>query len=258
VTVPVDASARGYRLAAGSALAFLAGVPAAIGVTSFITHKGEIDWTKAAVGIGFVVLAVFSGVWLILRVKSPPDEPAGQELDDANLATYEGGPDVTYATLTKRLEQLQDGLNDEEDAKEKQRLKDSYIATSAAQGRLRAYVKGAKLHEQIFSRWTGVALVLSVVFAAVGCFLLAVAHKPETAAASTVKVVAVTLTAPQAKTLGCPKTKFTALRVGGTDKQPQVLPLGISCTTGAYLKLNVGASKPTAQQISDVKATATP
>jgi hypothetical protein len=41
----------------------------------------------------------------------------------------------------------------------------------------------------------------------------------------------------------CATATFTALRVGGTDEEPQVVPLSTSCVAGSLLQLKVGAKE---------------
>jgi hypothetical protein len=61
------------------------------------------------------------------------------------------------------------------------------------------------------------------------------------AAAAT--VVDVQLTGDGKRLLGCPTSKFQALKVGGADNAPQIVPLNVRCEAGALLELTVAEKR---------------
>lgn len=254
LTAEIVGSADSYRRLGEIFVSVLAFLPTAALVTSLIKAPGEegLDETKLALGLACAVLAVAFGVAVAVAVRAPV-ELNGKDLEDFDMATLVGSNQRDYSSVLRRIDQVGDSLAGELTAAQRQRDEAQLKALTSTLRRVHL-VATARALKKRFSDPRLIALAaLALVFAAASVGLLALAPKPKAAeAAAGPTVVKVKLTEKGKQTLGCPTTSFSGLKVGGTDDEPQLVPLRIECTAGDLLNVKVAEKDGLA---TEVKAT---
>jgi hypothetical protein len=252
LTTEVAGSAEGYRKLGEIFVSALAAIPTATLVTTLIRAPGDAglhEW-KLAVGLALAALALVLGVLLAVWLRTPV-EVSRDSLEKFSMTrVFTNQP--SYARLLDRIDQLDDKLAT---TTEKERpVVERHLA--AVRGTLRnvqllatADQLRARIARPKTRNFAGGALLA----AAAAVFFLASAPKPkpaEASSAATTSVVKVTLTPAGMKKLGCPSSTFNALKVGGTDIAPSVVPLhGVNCSAGDYLTLKIAEKEGLATEV---------
>lgn len=243
LTAEVIGSTESYRKLGEIFVSVLAAVPAATLLTSLIRAPGEegLNGLSLGFGLGCAAVALLVSVWLVVYMRQPIEIKYG-ELKDFDIRRVLGTNQENFEGLLRRIDQLHDdqadagsyGGSDAERAATDRSLK-AVLRTLQS---VHLLATTDKLRKRVNSAGPWWLASCAVVASAAAVFFLATAVKPKSDD-SPKPVVKVTLTDAGAKQLGCPTKTFTALKLGGTDTEPQIVPIdGTKCTAGTYLKLN--------------------
>ena len=241
----VDA-AKGYRTAASGLVAALALAPLVTVLGSLVALPDDHEWSKATVIVAgvLIVVSVLTGLYLSVWLRLPV------ELQDTDTAIKDFPmsriPWLRYSTFAE-LRSGQKDLVDRHPRSADENLDlQGHNQTIAAVYRLAtASVLGQRIRSTRVIVGTGVAVLAGV--AAVVALILAPQPTEES---QEIRLVSVTLKDPAVKRFGCSAKTFTALRVSGTDDEPQVVPLSVTCKSG-LLKLKT--EKKATATVADVK-----
>ncbi|MDP8908557.1 MAG: hypothetical protein M3N47_05455 [Chloroflexota bacterium] len=256
LTTEVIGSTESYRRLGEVLVSVLAALPSATLLTSLIRAPGDagLDETKLIAGVVCAAIAVATGVALAIWLRSPVTVNA-QELKNEDFKQLVLTSQDNYDELLERIKEAGVDINDAETESERTKAQGQMKALLATLRRLQLVATATKLRKRVFD-WRTIALALgSLAFAAAAIALLALAPKPKAADAATT-VVEVRLTAEGARLLKCPTSDFKALRVGGTDDVPQVVPLNIECKAGALLELKTAAKAGTTLKVTEAEPVA--
>jgi len=257
LTTEIVGSGEAYRRVGEIFVSVLAALPAAAFVTSLIKAPGETGLEEGWLmgGLAAAVAAVGFGIIVALRVRAPV-ELSKSELENFPMQTIIGTNQPTYDRLLERIDQLGDALAAAEGEAQKKRVERRLNAAVATLRRVHLVATAKELKKRSLDELTIGCTAAALIAAGFAAFALALAPKPkpsEPGPAAT--VVDVTLTPDGAKSLGCPTDVFAALKVGGTETEPQVVPLGgVDCEAGDLLKLKVAEEEGTAQEVKAVDA----
>jgi hypothetical protein len=256
LTTEVVGSAESYRKLGEIFVSALAAIPTATLVTTLISAPGDAglhDW-KLAAGIALAALAIVIGVQLAIWLRTPV-EVTREALTRFPMQRVIGTSQDSYDELLTRIGELQDALATADDAK-RPTVERHFQAVVATLRNVQLLATADALRARVLHWKTQALAGAALIAAAAAIFFLATAPKPKPTekAAAGPTVVKVTLTTAGAKKLGCPKTTFNALKHGGTDTEPQVVPLdGLRCTAGDYLTLKVAEKEGLATEVKAVE-----
>jgi hypothetical protein len=251
LTTEIIGSAESYRRVGEVFVSVLAALPSLTLLTSLIRAPGDagLDEVRLVAGVVCAALAVLCGVTLTIRLRAPVTagrtELAALDFRELVLTNQD-----SYEELLERIDEVGDAIADSRTtAAERKRHQAQLTALLATLRQAQLLVTAKKLRQRVLDRMTiGLALA-SLGFVTAAIAFLALAPKPEAAATAGTTVVQVELTSQGAKLLGCPRS-FSALRVGGTDDAPQVVPLGVSCKAGQLIELVVAERTGTASKVA--------
>lgn len=252
LTKEVVGSADSYRRLGEIFVSALAAIPTATLLTTLIRAPGDAglhDW-KLALGLALAAIALVLGVLLSVWLRTPT-EIGRQALQEFDMSRIVGTSQPTYERLLARIEQLEDKLATATDA-ERPATDRHLRAVLATLRNVHLIAIADALRKRVLSTTTQGLAGSALITAAAAVFFLATAPKPKAAEATATgpSVVSVALTSDGAKKLGCSKAKFSALRLGGSDTEPQVVPLGrVTCTAGPYLTLKVAEKEGLASEV---------
>jgi hypothetical protein len=243
-------SVASYRRLGQVYVTLLAGIPGATLLAGIIKAPGEngFDAWDLVIGLVLVAIAVALGLTLVTWLRAPIELKDG-DLEGFEMARILGARHAKYNDLLGHIQRLANTAN----------LSSAARADLANSAKVRRQVFQLAAADRMRSRvlnWKTALLVgSSLAFITAGVALLALAPKPKTSGdKSAVSVVTVKLTPAGKKAFGCSTEDFSALRIGGTDDAPQVVPLGTTCTKGSLLALTVGTEKKSATSAKTVTA----
>ncbi len=247
----VVGSTESYRRLGEVLVSALAALPGATLLTSLIRAPGDtgLDETKLVVGVICAAVAVGVGVTLAMWLRAPVSVTV-QELKKQDFTQLVLTSQDNYEELLQRIEEAGADIRDAKNEPERAKAQAQMSALLATLRRVQLVATANKLRERVLN-WKTITLALAALaFAAAAVALLALAPKPKAADAAAATVVDVQLTSDGQRLLGCPTSKFQALKVGGEDEAPQVVPLNVRCEAGALLKLTVAEKEGTAMKVS--------
>jgi hypothetical protein len=255
LSTEVVGSADSYRKQGQIFVSALAAIPTATLITTLIRAPGDAgleEW-KLAVGLSLAAVALAIGVWLALWLRAPV-EISRQTLKDFPMHRVVGTGQRSYGEVLTRINELREKLAEADHKLPNEERR--YRAVLATLRSVQLLATADALRSRVTDKKTQLLAAGALVAAGGAVFFLASTPKPkapETAAAA--PVVKVTLTEAGVKTLGCSKPTFDALKIGGTETEPQVVPLGqVTCTAGTYLTLPIAAKEALATDATPVKA----
>lgn len=256
LTAEVTGSADSYQKTGQIFISVLAALPGVALLTSLVRAPGEAGLDEKALifGVLAAVVAVGFGVALALRLRAPVTVAAA-ELERFDLRRILATNQEDYRGLLRRIDQLGDqvaSITDPEERKPYERRLDAVLQTLR---RVHLVATADELRRRVHARETIALAGAALLAAAVAVVGLALAPKPKADPATSPSLVQVALTEDGATRLGCSTRSFTALRLGGTDDAPQVLPLGVTCTAGRLLDLKVAEKDGLATTVEPVKST---
>jgi hypothetical protein len=240
-------AAAGYRKVGDLLVAFLTAAPAATVLTGLVALPDGSEWDEEllAVGLGLAGIAVCVGLAVAAWLRSPVAlTDTSSEVTKFTMARVLGGTG-TYSDLTTNIVDLL-GLNTRTTDQETE-LKNS-MAQRLAVYRL---ATADALADRVKSFWViaGMLVAIAAGLSAIG--VLAVAPKPTSAGGT--DIVAVTLTPEGQAVFDCDADSFIAIRVGGGEDDPEVVPLGVECTAGAALALSLEKGNGSASKVEKVE-----
>jgi hypothetical protein len=253
LTTEVVGSAESYRKQGQIFVSALAAIPAATLLTSLIRAPGDSgleDW-KLALGLTFAAAALALGVWLALHLRAPV-EISREALMNFPMHRIVGTGQEGYEELLTRINQLRETLADAGDKLPAEERR--FHAVLATLRSVHLLATADALRRRVTDKTTLGLAGVSLALAAAAVFFLATAPKPKAAekAAGGPAVVKVALTPAAVTQLGCPKSTFNALKLGGSETEPQVIPLGgVKCAAGDYLTFAI--KKAPAAEVTAVK-----
>jgi hypothetical protein len=249
------ASAASYRRVGQIFTAVLAGIPTIAVLGSLIRAPGDAGFDEGRLIAGLAAVAVSVGIAVALAIvlRLPVDVRDG----DADVRSFDmsrvlGARSPTYEALLSDIRGLTGNPNPSPESdkglKAAVQIRQRVFQLVAAD-RMRAKVGGPD----------AIGLFIgTLVFAVIGVFFLATAPKPKASEATAVKLVTVTLTPDGQTALGCEVQSFTALKVGGSDTEPVVVPFDTQCTKGKLLTLTVGETEKLAEKVEAVTPSEVP
>jgi hypothetical protein len=259
LTREIVGSGEAYRKLGEIFVSVLAAIPGAALITGLIKApaEGGLDELHLALGLGAAMLAVGLGALLAFRVRAPVE--IGQaELRAVDLGTIVGTTQESYDRLSDRIDQVEAEISnlpdDTTDDVRKARWAefDSLVATLR---QVQLVATSREVRKRIDHDDTRALAFFALVAAGVATFFLAIApvENTEVTAVTAVTVELATdaedetALTPAAEALGCSTPTFAALKIGGTDEAPEVLPLGdVTCEAGTILKLATDGDKKSA------------
>jgi hypothetical protein len=235
-----------------SALAALPGITL---LTSLVRAPGDagLDHDFVIAGVGCAAAAVAVGIGLAVWIRAPV------ELDRNAISNLDwklvlGTNQLSYDRLLDRIDQLGDQIVRTTNQKEREVYARRRNAVLATLRRVHLLATAKAMRARVLSAETIVMATAALGLAAAAVTLLALAPNPKTEAPGGPTVVDIKLTPTGQSKLGCPTDSFAALKVGGTDTEPQVIPIGgITCEAGGFLQIKVAEQQGLATKISAAK-----
>jgi hypothetical protein len=240
-------AAKGYRTAAEALVAGLALAPLLTALGGMLTLPEDWDWSLPWLIAAAVLLSasVLAGLYVSVRLREPVElTDTSPQISAFNMSRIPSAPFDSFGAL-------RDGQTDLL----------GVTLTDAQKLELRAYnamisdvyelATASELGARIRHRKIKGAVAIAVIGAFSAVIALLLAPHPLEAKAQDVRLVSVTLEPAAVKKLGCDSDTFDALRVGGTDDKPIVVPIRGTCDTN-LLELTVKENK-TATSVKDAK-----
>ncbi|MEU9786915.1 hypothetical protein AB0H92_39185 [Streptomyces phaeochromogenes] len=240
LTAEVIGSTESYRKLGEVFVSVLAAVPAATLLTTLIRAPGEegLNGWRLGWGLACAAAALLASVFLAVYLRQPI-EIKHDELNSFDIKRVLDTRQDDFKGLIGRIDQLHQSYTAARSDTERADAERSLRGVLKTLQSVHLLATAEKLRKRVNSLATWALVICAVGASALAVFFLATAVKSK-AGDSAKPVVQVTLTPAGAKQLGCPLA-FTALKLGGTDTEPHVLPIdGTKCTAGTYLKLKAG------------------
>jgi hypothetical protein len=254
LTTEIVGSAEAYRRLGEIFISLLTAIPGAALIASLISGPGDAGFDKdhLALGLGFAVAAIGLGLVVALMIRGPV-EIGRATLDGFDMSKIVGTNQRSYEELLKRIRQMSTKLADTDEENERETVERQLNALVATLRRVHLVATARELRKRATDGLTILLTGLALVAAACATYNLALATKTD--AAPGTAVVSVKLTPTGATRLGCATTTFDALKIGGSDEEPQVVPLnGVGCEAGNLLQLRIAEEEGTAEEVKAVEA----
>lgn len=229
-------AATAYRNVGQVFVAVLTAIPTATLITGAVKVPDDGTWDTHDLVLGLVLagIALVAGmaavVWIRLPAKLTDDD-----LKDFDMGRVLGARSPTYKDLLDGIDQLLQKAPADRTQTDKDDLAGHLQVRQNVYRLATADALAARV--TAFRLWAFVVIAIAASLAATG-FLAVAPHKQTPA--EPVSVVSVELTQGGVAAFGCGKAKFAAIKIGGTDDEPEVIPIGATCTKGNLLKLKVG------------------